>query len=82
MRLIVIQALRWATGNPALVIHSARHSFATRVLTRWSASTPQFIEVTWMYRSPQRCGFRFWGVRINLGERFGVWHVCLAMRRP
>jgi len=32
LRTIVIQALRWATGNPTTVIHSARHSFATRVL--------------------------------------------------
>ena len=32
LRSIVIQALRRATGNPAVVIHSARHSFATRVL--------------------------------------------------
>jgi integrase len=32
IRTIVIQALRWATGNPTTVIHSARHSFATRVL--------------------------------------------------
>jgi hypothetical protein len=32
LRTIVIQALRRATGNPTAVIHSARHSFATRVL--------------------------------------------------
>jgi integrase len=32
IRTIVIQALRWATGNPTTVIHGARHSFATRVL--------------------------------------------------
>ncbi len=32
IRTIVIQALRWATGNPTTVIHGARHSFATRIL--------------------------------------------------